>query len=439
MGLLRSSRRRSFRTGLRPVVEALEGRLCLSTVDGALSWSRWASAYLDLATASTFHADARGLSASRQGTGAPAPAAAHRAAELDSGSPPGTPDGGNSTHPQTPDTITIYGPNGFKYTRLGNPQDAGLLRGSGGLALEGGGTDIDQVFMWMEGQMGGKGDFLVLRSTDDTLYNTYVDGLDPSGFNSVATLDIPNRNAAFEPAVQQIIEKASAVFIGGGDQGDYINFWQGTPVQQAIDDDLARGVPIGGTSAGTDVIGQFINSAEQSSLISDKALKNPFDPNLTLAENFIAPNRVPFLNNTIIDTHFVARDRMGRMLAFLARIEGNGWSPNNQPMGIGINEQTALLITPDGHAQVIDNPGAPDPNVYFLQTPDLRAPGSSLVLAKSTPLTYKPITVTRVTAGGSFDLSDWPGSAATSDPFTLTYTIAANQGVLSSSNGSSVY
>jgi cyanophycinase-like exopeptidase len=46
------------------------------------------------------------------------------------------------------------------------------------------------------------------------------------------------------------IRNAEALFIAGGDQSRYVRFWQGTPVEDAIHELLARNVPIGGTSAG---------------------------------------------------------------------------------------------------------------------------------------------------------------------------------------------
>ena len=79
---------------------------------------------------------------------------------------------------------------------------------------------------------------------------------------------------------------------------------------------------------------------------------------MTFDQNFVAPTLLPFLNNTIVDTHFENRDRMGRMVAFLARVDTNGWSSNRKPMGIGIDQQTALEITPDGKVTVIGNPGS---------------------------------------------------------------------------------
>jgi len=79
-------------------------------------------------------------------------------------------------------------------------------------------------------------------------YNPYIQKL--CHLNSVATIVIPDRAAAEDPFVAQAIEHASALFISGGDQANYINFWQETPVQTALNDAIKRGVPIGGTSAG---------------------------------------------------------------------------------------------------------------------------------------------------------------------------------------------
>ena len=53
----------------------------------------------------------------------------------------------------------------------------------------------------------------------------------------------------------KIIRQAEVVFIAGGDQGNYLRGWKGTPVQDAINANIAAGKPIGGTSAGLAVLG----------------------------------------------------------------------------------------------------------------------------------------------------------------------------------------
>ncbi len=141
----------------------------------------------------------------------------------------------------------------YIYSRTGSNQDATGMAGLGGLALEGGGTDVDAAFQWMISRMGGKGDFLVLSAVKSTAYNSYIYKM--RGVNSVASLDIPSISAAKDPAVKAIIASADAIFISGGDQSKYLNFWKGTPVQAALNAPVASGVPLGGTSAGTDVMG----------------------------------------------------------------------------------------------------------------------------------------------------------------------------------------
>lgn len=44
--------------------------------------------------------------------------------------------------------------------------------------------------------------------------------------DSVATLIIPDRNAAEDSAVSDFIGHAEAVFIAGGDQAHYVRAWQ---------------------------------------------------------------------------------------------------------------------------------------------------------------------------------------------------------------------
>jgi cyanophycinase-like exopeptidase len=405
------------RSKRRPDIEALEVRFCLSTGTFPPASPQAPAGHLGPALAgSRLHPMHSGALHHETNPGGRSPALAAR----------------GSASAQRPAVSTSSGGSGWVYTREGSAAPV-TTPADGGLALEGGGTDIDQVFQWMRGRMGGTGDFLVIRATNDTGYNDYLFST-IGGFNSVATLDIPNRAAANDPAVKAIIESADAVFIGGGNQADYVTGWQGTAVETAIQDDVARGVPLGGTSAGTDVIGQFIYSALHGTISSAQALTNPFDNRLTLDQDFVDPSLVPFLNNTIVDTHFVTRDRMGRMLTFLARIDTNGWSaPGNMPRGIGINEQTALEITPDGKASVVANAGSPDPYAYFLQTP-----GLPQVCQKNVPLTYDGIAVDRVAAGGNFNLNVWRPTGAGS--FSTQYVVSASSGVLSSNQaGSAIY
>jgi cyanophycinase len=297
----------------------------------------------------------------------------------------------------------------YSYFRVGNASNVATAT-TAGTVLMGGGTDVDAAFPWMC-QRSGDGDFLVIRATGTDAYNPYIQQLCPAE-NSVATLIIPNRTAASDPFVIATIQNAEALWIAGGDQSNYINFWKGTPVETALQGLIAQGVRIGGTSAGMNVLSQFIYSALASQgVTSTQALADPFTRYVTLDRDFVSISTVAGL---IGDPHFVTRDRMGRGLAFLCRINLNGWSA--APRGVSIDEQTALLIDASGNAAVVGNS-----TVYFLQ-----APGAPQVCQSKTPLTYQNIGVYRIAAGGTFNLGSWRGKGG------VSYTVSANAGVLSS-------
>ncbi len=298
----------------------------------------------------------------------------------------------------------------YQYFVTGNPGHAHISRQSG-FALMGGGTDQDAAFQWMCDRAGG-GNFVVLRASGTDAYNPYIKKLCPA-IASVETLVITSRQGATQSFVIDTIRNADALFIAGGSQDNYVNFWQGTAVQEAIDAVIAKGAPVGGTSAGLAVLGQYMFSALNDTVQSKEALHNPFDRRVTIGRDFI---KVPHLEGKITDSHFVVRNRMGRLIAFLARISQDGWTP--APYSIGIDEKTAVLMEKNGNA-IVTGKGA----VYFLH-----APGPPEQCRPNTPLTYRGISVYRVRAGmGRFDIATWTGSGGTA------YTLSAIDGVVTSS------
>jgi cyanophycinase len=283
----------------------------------------------------------------------------------------------------------------YRYFRTGNANDI-TTKTQPGFALMGGGKDLDAAFRWLCERSGG-GDFLVLRATGTDAYSPYIRDL--CHVNSVATLIIPDKAAAADPFVAQTMSKAEAIFISGGDQANYINFWQGTPVQEQLNAAIKRGIPIGGTSAGLAVQGEYIYSAQNDppdgpDLTSKMALSDPFISRVVIAHAFLDD---PALKDSITDTHFVTRDRMGRLLIFMSRILADENLP--QVKGIGIDERTAALMEPDGHATIVGAGAA-----YFLS-----ASQKAEILIAGTPLSAQKISVQKVVPGGSFDLRTWSG------------------------------
>jgi cyanophycinase-like exopeptidase len=288
----------------------------------------------------------------------------------------------------------------YQYIRTGNNEDIQATP-TGGTAMMGGGSDLDEAFRWLCNK-GKGGDFVVVRATGDDDYNSYVNGL--CKMNSVATLIIPSHEAAHDPAVADIIRKAEVVFIAGGDQANYIRGWKGTPVEDAINANLAAHKPLGGTSAGLAVLGEFVYGAlgdkpDDNDLASTDVLPNPYFERVTLVRDFL---KIPHLENLITDSHFAKRDRMGRTLGFLARIIQDGWS--KAPREVAIDEKSAVLVEPEGTGTVVGS----GKGAYFL-----RPTQEPKTCKTGEPLTFLNISVYRVPAGGHFDLGSWKGEGGT--------------------------
>jgi len=147
-----------------------------------------------------------------------------------------------------------------------------------------------------------------------------------------------------------------------------MNWWQHSPVQDALNAHIAAGKPIGGTSAGLAVLGEFVYSAQgdapdDDGLTSSQALANPYFSRVTVRRDFL---QIPLLRNTLTDSHFAKRDRMGRTLVFLARIVQDGWSAS--PREIAIDEKSAVLIAAEGRSRVIGSGSG----AYFLSVRNRR-------------------------------------------------------------------
>lgn len=307
----------------------------------------------------------------------------------------------------------------YQYFRAGNSANV-RVSPRPGFALIGGGEDLDAAFQWLC-ELSRGGDFLVLRASGTDAYNPYIKSLCRE--NSIATLVIPTRQAAMDPFVERAIGSAAAIFIAGGDQANYINFWRGTPVERAVNRAIRRGVPFGGTSAGLAVLGEFAYSAQNDSsngtnLNSPTALADPFNHQVITVRNFLA---IPVLRGIITDSHFHERDRLGRLLVFMARILQSG--NVERIRGIGIDQHTAFLLDPDGPG-VVAGTGA----VYFFE-----ASKKPAVCRPDVPLAFADISARKLISGERFNVKAWSGDGA-------TYKLSVDSGdVRSTQPGSAIY
>ena len=282
----------------------------------------------------------------------------------------------------------------WKYFRAGNSADSSA-KPRGGYALMGGGAQQDPAFRFLCERANG-GDFLILRANTEDDYakkvNEEIRGLCP--LNSVGTIVFTDREDSDDPKVVQTIEQAEAIFFAGGDQSNYVRFWQDTPVQDALNRHIAGGKPVGGSSAGLAILGEFSFASIIDTIHSPEALADPFGNKVTISRDFL---RIPLLGGTITDTHFAKRDRMGRLVVFLARILQDGWA--TRVRAIAVEENAAVLLEPDGSAKV-----AGAGQAYFLE-----ARNSPEVCRRKTPLRFPGISVHRAPPGTSFNVKTWSG------------------------------
>jgi cyanophycinase-like exopeptidase len=81
----------------------------------------------------------------------------------------------------------------------------------------------------------------------------------------------------------------------------------------------------------------------------------------------------------------------------------DGWSTT--PREIAIDEKCAVLVEADGKAKVVST----GKGAYFL-----RPTHAPELCKKDEPLTFRNVDVTRVKAGGTFDLDKWTRESGTS-------------------------
>ncbi|QDU71509.1 Cyanophycinase [Mucisphaera calidilacus] len=269
-----------------------------------------------------------------------------------------------------------------------------------GLLLAGGGRDVDSAMRWFRDRVNG-GDLVVLRASGSDGYNDYLyhqlPGVRP---DSVQTLVIDRRSDAYNGAVLRILERAEGIFIAGGDQADYDAYWRGTPVEDVINEKVAAGTPLGGTSAGLAILGSTAYVARSLSIYSSEALADPYHDYATLEHDFLD---VPGLEDLVTDSHFSQRSREGRLAAFTARVLAD--TPADVARGIGVDEDAALTID---HRGEVTFHGPSNRSATLLRLID-----DDLSLTPGQPLTAGPYLEYVLDDGGGFDLDGWRPSGST--------------------------
>ena len=145
-------------------------------------------------------------------------------------------------------------------------------------------------------------------------------------------LPIISREDAQLPENLATIEKATGVFMTGGDQSRLVAILTGTPALQAIHQNLDAGGALAGTSAGASAFSATMIVGGEGGL---QLRRDAVD---------LAPG-LGVITRLIIDQHFSQRKRLGRLLTAVA-IEPT-------KLGVGIDEDTAIVYYGSGEIEVI--------------------------------------------------------------------------------------
>jgi cyanophycinase len=183
---------------------------------------------------------------------------------------------------------------------------------------------------------GGPGATIAIISTASALgdeatelYRTVFGAL---GVRDIRGLRPITREEANQPALAAELANVTGIFMTGGNQLRLSSVIGGTTLGRAITERHRHGAIVAGTSAGASAISTHM-IAFGTGGTTPKQRMTQMSAGLGL------------LSGVIIDQHFEQRNRIGRLLALVAQ------SP--ALMGMGVDEDTAALVSPSGVMEVI--------------------------------------------------------------------------------------
>jgi cyanophycinase len=157
------------------------------------------------------------------------------------------------------------------------------------------------------------------------------------GVKHVYKLKIESREDAMSEKSVKILSDTDTVFFTGGDQLKITSQLGLTPVCLRLQEIYDSGGTIAGTSAGASVMSStmMVGGTDESTMRIGEGLQ-------------LAPG-LGFIDDVIIDQHFSERGRVGRLIGAVAQ--------NPRALGIGIDENTAILVEGSNRFSVIGEGG----------------------------------------------------------------------------------
>ncbi len=188
--------------------------------------------------------------------------------------------------------------------------------------------------------------------------DVYVDIFRRLGARDVFAMPITSRSDAYNPKYIRFMEQLSGAFFTGGNQIALTSAIGGTTLSAALYHMYERGGVVGGTSAGASAVSRHMIMGGATGI-------SPRKGKVTVAAG------LGLLKNVVVDQHFSARRRLGRLLTVVAT--------NPFLLGIGIDEDTACHIHPErtfdvygsGTVTVLDGSEITYTNVPYVERNDV--------------------------------------------------------------------
>jgi cyanophycinase len=152
------------------------------------------------------------------------------------------------------------------------------------------------------------------------------------GASEAEVVYIGDRKDANSSDVLDYMRTATGIFLTGGNQMRLSAMLGGTELEELVRQRNREGVIVAGTSAGASILSDHMVAMGSSGST----------PKLRMAQ--MMPG-FGLISGVILDQHFRQRDRIGRLMALVAS--------NPRLLGVGIDEDTAAMISEDGVIEVI--------------------------------------------------------------------------------------
>jgi cyanophycinase len=192
---------------------------------------------------------------------------------------------------------------------------------------------------------------------------------------------ILTRDQALAEDSVHILDDAGGVFFSGGDQSRQMAVLSGTPVHRALLELYQKGCVMAGTSAGAAVMSEVMITGDER-----RKTEEGHEFETLEADNIVTVEGLGFIRTAIIDQHFVTRKRHNRLISLIAE--------RPQLLGIGVDEETAIIVGPDEKFEVVGNRSVV---IYD-------ASHASVTIAPSKAIGFRGMVMHVLVAGDRFDL-----------------------------------